>query len=347
MIRHSFVLSKNPGGFESTDDHWRLVVERHLKIWSSAIKLLSNDKIEHGGRKIQISIDWRPATESCEQYKSTMEEIERFRDSKAPTPIEVLRKFPDKTKITIEIRSTKGNAQNRYFHPSLYIKNRLADVFLMMNIAEPGCCNFYLSSLSERQKVPTEPHSTTISLSSILFELAQVDSLDGRWPHVSSTSLETIIKWFKKIRTGVRQLPQNQFEKVLFSILQLTHSDASPTSIIWLFYALETLLDTKPGENRAAVERRLVTLLEPTDKQRSELKIKLRELYNYRSSIVHGGSSVASPLHLELLDKDFDDEYLRMLDLIEYGFALLLVCIQKVAEKGWTELTFRDVMQAQ
>lgn len=344
MIRHSFVLSKNPGGFESTDDHWRLVVERHLKIWSSAIELLSNAKIEHGGRTIEIAIDWRPAMESCEQYKSTMEEIERFRDRKAPTPMEVLPKFPDRTKIAIEVRSTTGNAKNRHFHPNLYIENRLADIFLIMNIAEPGCCNFYLSSLSERQKVPTEPH-TTISLSSILFELAQVDSLDGHWPHVSSTSLETIVKWFKKIRTGVRQLPQNQLEKVLFSILQLTHSDASPTSIIWIFYALETLLDTKPGENRAALERRLVILTEPTDKQRSGLKTKLRELYDYRSSIVHGGLSVASPLHLELLDKGFDDEYRRMLDLVEYGFALLLVCLQKVAEKGWTELRFKDVME--
>lgn len=345
MAKHSFVLSMKPAGFDSTDDHWRIVMDQHLKIWVTATTLLRSWKIEHDARKIQIEIDWNPAVESCQQYKSAKEELQEFLDRNAPPSMKALRKFPGQTKIKIEVQATKGKTQNRYFHPTLYVQNRLADIFLMMNIAQPGCCDFYLAKFSGRRADTSELQTDEISLSNILFEISRVTTLDGRWPGASAIALETVVKWFETIRSGVRQLPQNQFEKVIFSVLQLAHSDSSPTSIVWIFYALETLLDTKPGENRAALERRLIMLLEPGEKQKSELKTKLRELYEYRSSVVHGGLSAASPLHLELLDEDFDDEYRRMLDLVQYGFALLLGCLQKVAAEGWTELRFRDVME--
>jgi hypothetical protein len=318
-----------------------------MQIWATADSLLRNYRIEHGSREVQISIDWHHVIESCRLYGSVMEELEGFLARNLPLPEEVLRKFPDRTEIAIEVQSTESKTPIGYFHPALYVENRLADVFLMMNIAEPGCCDFYLASLLEQRTDARGFNNTNISLSSTLFEIAQVHTLDGQWPYASSINLETVVRWFEKIRTGVRQLPQNQFEKVLFSILHLAYSDASSTSIIWLFYALETLLDTKPGENRAALERRLIVLLEPSEKERRKLKTKLRELYDYRSSVVHGGLSVASPLQLESLDEDFENEYRRMLELVEYGFALLLACLQKVALNGWTELRFKDVMEGQ
>jgi len=106
--------------------------------------------------------------------------------------------------------------------------------------------------------------------------------------------------------------------------------------VIWLFYAFESLLQTKAGENFSSIVRRLCLLLK-TNKQQSELlKKKMRTLYDIRSAIVHGGFEVTHPMHNELLDERVDDTFGKLLDATDYGHAILLASIQKTIENGWT-----------
>jgi hypothetical protein len=99
----------------------------------------------------------------------------------------------------------------------------------------------------------------------------------------------------------------NPMERVLFALLHFSKLDASPMEVVWLFYAFESLLQTNTGENFSSIVRRLCLLLEADVAQATLVKRKMRDLYNIRSAIVHGGFEITHPMHDEGLDERVQD----------------------------------------
>jgi hypothetical protein len=113
-------------------------------------------------------------------------------------------------------------------------------------------------------------------------------------------------------------------------------------SVIWLFYAFESLFQTRAGENLSAIVRRICLLLE-ADKQQSELLRKeFRSLYDIRSTIVHGGFEIIHPLHNEILDKRVNDSFFALLTAVDFGHAVLMACIQSIIERNWRVVIFDE-----
>ena len=134
-------------------------------------------------------------------------------------------------------------------------------------------------------------------------------------------------------------------ERVLFSLMHIAAEELSPNTVIWLFYALESLFTTRVGENRKGLEERINLLLQPSDKEWEKIRKKLIELYDYRSSMVHGGLEIIHVMHNENTDKAVEDAYLRLNQLADFGFRLLLASIQETIKNGWQVLKFKQVLE--
>ena len=106
-------------------------------------------------------------------------------------------------------------------------------------------------------------------------------------------------------------------------------------TVIWLFYAFESLLQTKVGENFSAIVSRLCLLLAATEEQARFVKKRMRALYNIRSAVVHGGFEVIHPMHDETLDFRIDDTYSELMKAADWGHAFLLAAIQQTIQNGW------------
>ena len=131
----------------------------------------------------------------------------------------------------------------------------------------------------------------------------------------------------------------------MFALLHISKIETSPMTVIWLFYAFESLLQTRVGENFSSIVRRLCLLLEATKQQSELLKKNMRALYDIRSAIVHGGFEVTHPMHDDILDKRVDDTFGRILQATDYGYAVLLASIQKPIENGWRFPRFDEVVR--
>ena len=142
-------------------------------------------------------------------------------------------------------------------------------------------------------------------------------------------------------------MPKSSMEKVVFAFWHLCAEELSQTSVIWIFYAIETLLGTTPGENRRALHERICLLLKPTEKQESEIKKNLGILYDYRSSLVHGGLQIYHPLQFESLDKAVDEKYQRLMGVAEFGFAILLIALQTIIGSGWRSPKFTQTLRVE
>jgi hypothetical protein len=156
--------------------------------------------------------------------------------------------------------------------------------------------------------------------------------------------LEKVLVWYRSVRSGINQIPENRAQRVLFALMHLAKAELSIDTIIWLFYALETLYDTQPGENRRALTNRIGLVLSPDEKQRAYLKKELLELYNIRSGFAHGGREVAHPMNNEAIDKRVSEEYRKLMDASEFGFAVLLSSIQSLVERELTQFSFKETL---
>ena len=179
-------------------------------------------------------------------------------------------------------------------------------------------------------------------MSEYLFDLAFLGSYEGKWPAPKNLDLDKTIAWYRSVRAGLNQIPENRAQKVLFALMHIAKTDLSLATIIWLFYALETLYDTQPGENRRALAHRIGLVLSPDDKQRAFLKKELRELYDIRSSFAHGGREVAHPMNNEAVDGRVSDEYRTLMNASEFGFAVVLTSIQRLIETGRPSFAFEE-----
>ncbi|PST62800.1 hypothetical protein C9E91_10985 [Rhizobium sp. SEMIA4064] len=217
----------------------------------------------------------------------------------------------------------------------------LHDFFLIVNLAAPGACNFYGTKIIQ----PEDRFAEQINLSNVLFESSILDARSDSWPKVGFLNLSEVIVWFYSIRSEMKLLPKNRMERVVFAMLHLCKAGISPTNVIWIFYGLETLFDTKIGENFRTLVSRIQLLLDLSEAEFKILKKKMRELYDIRSAFVHGGLEVIHPLQNEMLDKSVDEMTSRFIDTADFGFRILLASVQEIIRRGWREPNFREVLE--
>jgi hypothetical protein len=320
-------------GRSISDKAWQTIEPAHIGLWKAAVILLGERKLIYDKTNYAVAIDWTPTLRRHERHYSAMRYIENNRQRELNDRLERA-DFPrrsSKNEIRVSPKSHKHNL-------SSVVTSAIYDIFLIMNIAGPGCCDFHRASLLRA------PYETDVSLSNIHFESALQVYLDHGWPTSRVLELGKVISWFNSVRQGTSQVPQNPMERVLFALLHMSKIDTSPMTVIWLFYAFESLLQTRAGENFSSIVRRLCLLLEANKPQSDILKKKMRALYDIRSAIVHGGFEVAHPMHDEVLDKRVEDSFGRLLDATDYGHAILLSSIQKTIENGWRFPRFDEVV---
>jgi Apea-like HEPN len=322
-IRNFALIIRNSGRSIS-DDGWATVEPKFIETWRSAVSLLREREITIGQETYTVSIDLTAALRRHERYFATMKYIHKGGGKLLVERI-VKVKFPrrrSENPIKVTTRSKKPQSLS-------VAESAVHDTFLMLNISAPGCCDFYRASLIGEKIEPN------VSLSNNHFESALLVNLRDGWPDLHYLKLDSVLTWFNKVRPSGSQLPTNPMERVLFALLHLSKLDMSPMEVVWLFYAFESLLQTKTGENLSSVVKRLCLLLEADVTQSALVKRKMRDLYNIRSAIVHGGFEITHPMHDEGLDKRVQDSFVRMVNATEYGHAFLLSAIQKTIVNGW------------
>jgi hypothetical protein len=331
----TFCLITPRSGRSASDDAWQTIELAHINIWKSAIAFLGERKLTHGDTTYAVTVDWIPILRRHQRHYSAMKYLDRSKKEQLEHRLERAR-FPRRPTRTPIAVSTTGRGP---LQTSNVIESLLHDIFLIMNIAAPGCCDFYKASLSGA------PYEPDISLSNVHFENALYIYLHHGWPIIQTLELHKVISWFEKVRQGITQMPRNPAERVLFALLHMAKIDVSPMMVIWQFYALESFLQTRVGENFSSIVRRLCLLLGANAQQSKLLGNKLRTLYDIRSAIVHGGFEVTHPMHNDILDKRINESFSRLINATDFGNAILLASIQKTIENDWKFPRFDEVVR--
>jgi hypothetical protein len=346
MAPIDFIFTAPSYGRSIADDGWETIEPAHIELWKSATKHLATIEMPVKGDIYTTKIDWSPIQHRHERHYRAMQVLTSNKHRSAEPAYRTARfpRRPSKSRISV-ITPTNRYVESEHNIAWHVTECALNDVFLIMNVASPGCCDFYRATLSG--KFNERDDQRDISISNIHFEGALLTFLDHGWPNIGALDLTQVIPWIRSVRNGTSQVSNNSMERVLFALLHLAHMERSPLIVIWIFYAFESLLQANVGENFGAIVRRLSLLLGATEKQKKTLRKGMRELYDLRSSIVHGGFQVAHPMHNEILDKRVEENFMRLIEATNFGLAVLVSAVQETVRRGWKSPRFEEVLDGE
>jgi hypothetical protein len=90
------------------------------------------------------------------------------------------------------------------------------------------------------------------------------------------------------------------------------------------------------------LHRRISSFLALGTEDTSNFKRRLRKLYDLRSSLVHGGASIAHPIEDDALDDRAFEGSWEFQKAVDFGAAVVIVCLQKLILTGASGLLFAE-----
>lgn len=337
-VLHPFKLQLRHIG-RSDDDEWEQIEPAHVDFWESESHLLASHSYQHDGCSITVHIDWRPL--AC-RYRDKHLLLTPLRQGQPHDP-EWYEKVSKPLRLKATANVTGENDLCKYgWYPEFFVELAVYESFFKANLALPGVAEFYTLAIhGASDRTPLEPR-----LSAYNFDFRWVESLRGKWPQLKRLPLQQVSDWYSALEIGPKQKADSSIERAVFALYHLCRLDGQIDSLLWLFHGLEALLSTKVGENLSGMIRRISLLLNLDLKQQSQLNKKLRELYDLRSSFVHGGYGVPHPMRSEVVDRRLDDDYSKLIEANEFGFAVLCALLQSLAEKGIVSVAFEERLAA-
>ena len=310
-----------------------------MELLKQAISVISPWHYMHGDTKVIIECDFSPFVEAYKINTESLNVAELSRTLSVEQIESAL--FPELefvVKVTLEVNGDLGRQQ---WYTSYFVEQFMHDVFFILNIARPGVCDFLGLRIDAGRGSITE-----LRLSADCFESGFRTLLAGNSifaPRI--LPLSSVVYWYKKLNMGVRQRAESGVEKAIFSVLHICcGADADVVWVIWAFHALEAIYGTKVGEGFTNLVERISTLLELDAQGKGMLKKRLREMYDYRSSFVHGGYRVHHPMKNEIMDQSLNEDFTKLLEISQFGFNLVVLSLQALVEKGWYGLKIKEQM---
>lgn len=323
----------------SFDGHEDLMDKSDLNVWKLADKFISSRTYNVGNEQILLKLDWKTAIQHIEFWsdvESTQEKIMKLINDQLSIPKEIDPVEINAIAIMPAALKDDKHKDSRYE----YIIHFIHDIYLVLNLASPGCCNFGYSTISTMD----ESWSRSFHLSSILFETSWHDSLENNWPKVTAFSLNTVFEWFNALNIGTRSIAITPISKALFALLHVANDlMGEPASLVWLAHALESLYDTPPALSYAFLKRRIAELLHLPAKKEKWLNKKLRLFYDARNAFVHGGMPIAHPIEIGNYDPE-EKYYDELFDVINFGSLLVIATLQEYIARGWKDIVYKEKM---
>jgi hypothetical protein len=201
-------------GRSISDDHWEEIDAAHIDVWEKAKSLFHVREYKNDTSTIRIELDWGPVLVRLRQRFQTMSRI----FDPAVKNKELIR-FPQRSirvKCNVTVTREKRTKMQPVHDALHYTESFLHDVFLILNLAAPGCCSFARATLRPRQGYAPWLRGAELSLSDYPFDNAYMGHYWEKWPAPKILELEMVAQWYLAVRSGINQIPDNRAQKVLF-----------------------------------------------------------------------------------------------------------------------------------
>jgi hypothetical protein len=242
------------------------------------------------------------------------------------------------TSIPCEVRFSTRMARSSAEHTARhYLEHFFCDVFLALNLATPGCCNFCVAKI---------PHSIPLfvkemGLSASVVEHGWYESTKHH--QMRLIPFRRVWLWLEGVIPTVKQVAETNAQRLLFSLFNIFQSwSYSPVQLIWIAHALEAIFKQRPAQGSALMFQRICSAFTIPTIDRKKFSARLRRMYDERHAFVHGGLDIAHPLENEVVDPDLNRYTARLIPHVDFGAQLVVSTAQLLITKNWCDMNFTE-----
>lgn len=220
---------------------------------------------------------------------------------------------------------------------SYYVEAYLYELFLLLNLSMPGSITLFQTVFKAGKQ------SRQINIDDYFFSNSLKWSNAIGWPKIGQVPIGDVVRWYKSLNIGIRQVARNNLERVIFSLLHVCNNDQiSSNGLIWLAHSLESLFESpKSSISITIINRSFKVLGEPEENSR-KIKKMFQEFYDLRSKYVHGELNIHHPSYNEILDDDIDEYFNKVEEAHKVGISIVIACMQLLILNNWKGFKFRE-----
>ena len=215
-------------------------------------------------------------------------------------------------------------------------KLQLTNFLLFLQIAKPGALRTSEGDLL----INNEYYNSFDSISSIHQE-TYLDIKKIGWPKFRNLKYKEAIDWYKRFNLSFEKIANTKVEIALnaFSYLFEYRSDIT-LDLFWSLVGIEALYCTgKEGKAEQIFEKTQVVLGPIID-----FKKKVKNMYNFRSRLIHGDLFIPSAISESFSLKDIEDYNVEFYDTTIFSVAILTATLQELIYLDKDNLSFRTIL---
>lgn len=317
-------------------EQWERVYKDDIEFWEKATEVIGTWSYTHNNMRVSIECDFSSLAELHRlNYRinhAARHDMELARELIESSMDAIVEFF---VKVTLE---GEEDLSKYKWYCSFFAEKYLYDVFFMMNVSRPGVCDFLNMRIDSGVSGFTD-----MKISGSFFESSLLHETKKGTIAPITLPLLTVASWYRALNTGFSQKADSGVEKAVFSLLHICcGNDIDIAFVVWVFHALEAIYGTKIGESFTNLNERISTLLELDTHSKGSLKRNLRDMYDCRSSFVHGGYKVPHPMKNEVMDERLNSDYGKLLEILQFGFNLVTMSIQMLIANNWYGITVEE-----
>jgi len=221
-----------------------------------------------------------------------------------------------------------------YYHAAAIA---LQQLYLVLNIATPGSCQFIDAKYLGDEALSFDPPS----LDATPFIDAYLYSTNAQWPNLKHMDVSQTWNWLDQLKTSQTETAILSINRVLFGLLELGHSQfgLSDKDANLIYGLLGLLTDAEQNNNHALLRKRTALILGDINDEGQFAHV----LYQLKKQHNKG----ERPFRRQALKvHDYSEEQLRNLRIhnspVEEGLAVILAILQQLCEEQGSGYRFHE-----
>lgn len=210
------------------------------KLWEEVFRLFTKFEMIRDRHFFYINIEWDQLKNVIDhelKYNISLSEYSKMDDMTKSEYYEQVNEDFNKISLKCKVKTTSKELVTKMV--SYYLELFFYELFLVMNLSGPGCCNFARTNICDPDG---NSFTHNLDLSSHFFTRSWDIYLEEKWPIIQYIPLISTWNWYQNLNIGTKQLAETRTERVLFALMSISkNSSFDATNIIWLAYALESL----------------------------------------------------------------------------------------------------------
>jgi hypothetical protein len=308
--------------------------------WTEAPSAFEKIEIDFGIGPVIFNADWKNCSDRIINSISIDKKIYKARNTSEEEFNRVVNELrnqeDDKEDVEIKVEfSAKAHCPD-------ILESYLTFVFMALNIAAPGCADFYNVKIS-----PAGKYYSDLRFSSHRFNHGWYKCLELGWPTIEKIDLSAVIKWLCDNEIFRGQVSRGGIQRIVYALLNVCSGKwLDPMEVIWLSHALENIVDSPSSNISKLLKDRLFLLTGKPKNNIKKYKRLIDSFYNLRSRIVHGEFKICHPFYNERLDEKMEEYIENLQEPLDFATGLIISIIQKMVKNKWSKIEFEEKLLA-